>query len=84
MKRELYDDELYVVHLIEDTVPTANTMQLCRDWSTAMQVVNGYMADVCSEVWDEHVVEEPNSTRWLRAKWTWGFNEIRITVENVL
>jgi len=83
MKRELEEDELYVVHLVEDTVPTCNTMQLCRDWGTAMQVANGYMADVCSEEWTEHIIREHDRT-WLKAKWNWGFCEIRITVENVL
>lgn len=82
MKSELQEDELYVVHLVEDTVPTSNVMQLCSSWSTAMEAVSGFMEDVCSEVWEEHVVNR-HSRRWLKAKWTWGFNEIRITVENV-
>jgi hypothetical protein len=78
------EDELYVVHLVEDTVPISNVMQLCRDWGTAMQVARGYMSEVCSEDWEEHVVD-PFSSRWLKAKWTWGLgNEIKITVENVL
>ena len=83
MKNGLQEDELYVVMLIEDTVSPGITTQLCSSWGAAMESVNNFMEDVCSEVWDEHCVDQ-HSRRWMKAKWTWGFNEIRVTVENVV
>lgn len=84
MKRELEEeDELYVVHMIEDVAPLNRTIQLCREWGTAMTVARDFMADVCSEEWGEHEIPACHK-RWFKAKWTWGFSEVTITVENVL
>lgn len=84
-KRELEADEVYVVHVVEDGLdpPGHHTMQICREWGTAMSVVDGFMAAECSEEWTPHIIHE--SVRdTLKARWTWGDSEIRITVENVV
>ena len=79
---KLEEDEVYVVHMSEDVVPCNYMMQICREWGTAMSVVQGFMDEVCSEEWEEH--EIPSYDKTLKAKWTWGFNQVMIRVENVL
>lgn len=84
MKRELDEDEFYVVHLLDDgTHPTDHMMQICREWGTAMSAANGYMDAECSEEWTPHIIRESERS-FLKARWTWGHCEVRITVENVL
>ena len=77
-------DEVYVVHLQEDCHPFGYRMRVCRDWGSALWNANMLMGDVCSEEWEEHEILPEAARTGIKARWTWGYNEVRIAVETVL